>query len=55
MSGMAEGHDRNARGLKPRALARGVGSFLSLFLHTTINENPSDILPRQGVDWPTEE
>ena len=24
MSGMAEGHDRNARGLKPRALARGV-------------------------------
>ena len=27
MSGMAEGHDRYARGLKPRALARGVGSF----------------------------
>ena len=27
MSGMAEGHGRYARGLKPRALARGVGSF----------------------------
>jgi len=27
MSGMAKGHDRYARGLKPRALARGVGSF----------------------------
>lgn len=27
MSGMAEGHDRYARGLKPRALDRGVGSF----------------------------
>ena len=29
MSGMAEGHDRYARGLKPRALARGVGSFIT--------------------------
>ncbi len=27
MSGMAEGHDRYARGLKPRALDRGVGSL----------------------------
>jgi len=27
MSGMAEGHDRYARGLKPWALAQGVGSF----------------------------
>jgi hypothetical protein len=28
MSGMAEGHGRYARGLKPRALARGVGSLV---------------------------
>jgi len=27
MSGMVEGHARRATGLKPRALARGVGSF----------------------------
>jgi len=27
MSGMVEGHARHATGLKPRALARGVGSF----------------------------
>jgi hypothetical protein len=27
MSGMAEGHDRYARGLKPRALDRGVVHF----------------------------
>jgi hypothetical protein len=28
MSGMVEGHARRATGLKPRALARGVGSFV---------------------------
>jgi len=33
MSGMAEGHDRYARGLKPRALDRGVGSFQGLVIH----------------------
>jgi len=27
MSGMVEGHVRNATGLKPWALAQGVGSF----------------------------
>jgi hypothetical protein len=33
MSGMAEGHDRYARGLKPWALAQGVVYFLR-YLHT---------------------
>ncbi len=35
LSGMVEGHARHARGLKPRALARGVGSFNSHF--TSLN------------------
>jgi len=34
MSGMAEGHDRYARGLKPRALDRGVVHLpVNYFLH----------------------
>ncbi|HJX60490.1 MAG TPA: hypothetical protein VJ462_04320 [Thermodesulfobacteriota bacterium] len=32
MSGMAEGHDRYARGLKPRALARGVVHFFDMMV-----------------------
>ena len=46
MSGMVEGHARCARGLKPRALARGVGSFCILIagLGTILHYNHPSFL-----------
>ena len=42
MSGMAEGHDRYARGLKPRTLDRGVVHLIgSDFRVTNIETNES--------------
>ena len=41
MSGMVEGHARRATGLKPRALARGVGSFILKEGEVKINPSAS--------------
>jgi rRNA-processing protein FCF1 len=43
MSGMVEGHARHATGLKPRALARGVGSLTEGEIRVeVIKDDPED-------------